>query len=217
MSRYTGPPITPIKSKSEGSLIPADTVPENLQIAKPPKRVGSGYRSRKHHSNSKCYGNYNYPPEAYESFYSNWDLIPAAPEKPFPNWDVHKSIPQTLARLSPKTLRHLTRHEIIDNMPTIPSPHDLALINLLQNKLAAWERAEEDLFLRRKGWYCDSKHVENRAWVSWAMTQNRDFGSAVWRWLRLDHWDAAQTPRMKGLYEQLFDITDTRWHQAVYG
>ena len=200
MSRYTGPPITPIKPKSEGTITPVDTVSEHFQIAKPLKRVGSGYRFRKRPSNPKCYGNYNFRPEAYESFYSNWDLIPVAPEKPFPNWDVHKSIPETLARLSPQTLRHLTRHEIVDNMPTIPSPHDLALINILQNKLAGWEKAEEDLFLRRKGWYCGSKHIEDRAWVSWAMTQNRDFGSAVWRWMRLDDWDAVQTPRMKGLY-----------------
>src|SRR5208282_3725328 len=113
-SRYTGPPVKHIKSKSEGSLTPVNTVPDTLQVAKPLKRVGSGYRFRKRPSNPKCYGNYNFPSEAYESFYSNWDLIPAAPEKPFPNWDVHKSIPETLARLSPQTLRHLTRHEIVD-------------------------------------------------------------------------------------------------------
>ena len=86
-------------------------------------------------------------------------------------------------------------------MPTTPSPHDLAVLNILQDKLADWEKAEEDLFLRRQGWYCHNKHIEDRAYVSWAMTQSRDFGSAVWRWLRLDDWDAVQTPRMKGLYE----------------
>jgi hypothetical protein len=121
------------------------------------------------------------------------------PEKNFPNWDAHKSVPDTLGHLSSKTLKYLTRHEIIENMPTTPSPHDLAILNILQKKLAKWEKAEEEYFLRRKGWYCKSKQVEDRAWMSWAMTQNRDFGSAVWRWLRLEDWDKAQTPRMKAL------------------
>jgi hypothetical protein len=107
----------------------------------------------------------------------------------------------TLGGLSPQTLKRLTRHEVLDNMPIIPSPHDIAVINTLQQKLVGWEKAEEDLFLRQRGWYCSSKHIEDRAWTSWAMTQSRDFGSAVWRWLRLDDWDAVQTPRMKGLYE----------------
>jgi hypothetical protein len=162
-------------------------------------KAGSKHKSKTRPSTAKCYGNYNFPIEAYESFYSNWDLIPPTPEKLFPNWDVHKTVPDTLGLLSHHTLRHLTRHEIVENMPTTPSPHDLAMLNILQHKLEDWEKAEEDLFLRRKGWYCRSKHIEDRAWTSWAMTQNRDFGSAVWRWLRLDDWDAVQTPRMKGL------------------
>jgi len=84
-------------------------------------------------------------------------------------------------------------------MPTIPTPKDLAIVNIIQDKVGEWEQAEEDLFSRRMGWYAQSKHAEERARRSWLLTQDRDFGSAVWRWLRLDHWDDVQTSRMKGL------------------
>jgi hypothetical protein len=200
MSRYTGPSIKPARAESEGSLTPVNTIPDPLPKPKKPKKVGLRYKFRKRPSTPKCYGNYNFPPEAYESFYADWDLIPPSREKRFPNWDVHQSISKTLGSCSRQTLGQLSRHEVFDNMPTIPSPHDIAILNILQDKLADWEKAEEDLFLRRKGWYCKNKHIEDRAYISWAMTQSRDFGSAVWRWLRLDEWDAVQTPRMKGLY-----------------
>lgn len=194
MDRYRGPPVKPIKPKSDETSAPVSASELRRQNT---KKYRPRYRYKKRPISEKCSA--DFPIEAYEAFYSNWNLVPPAPEKLCPNWDVHRSVPETFARLSPYTLRHLTRHEIVENMPTTPSPHDLALINILQNKLAEWEQAEEDLFLRRKGWYCESQHIEDKAWVSWVMTQNRDFGSAVWRWLRLDDWDTVQSPRMKGL------------------
>lgn len=139
----------------------------------------------------------------YEAFYTDWDLIPAEREKVMPNWDKYESISDTVTHYPARTLDHLTRNDVVENMPTTPSPHDLAVLNILQKKLASWEKSEEKLFERHKGWYCRSKHVEDRARTSWAKTQNREFGSAVWRWLRLEDWDRAQSADMKGLYKPL--------------
>jgi hypothetical protein len=194
--RYKGPPVKPVKAKSDGSLTPVNAFSEPL----PNRRTihGSRFKFRKSPSKQKSSGAKGFHLDPYEILHSNWDLVPSTPEKLFPNWDTHQSIPDTFARLSPKTLERLTRHEIVENMPTTPSPHDIAILNILQNKLGTWEKAEEDLFLHNKGWFYESKPVADRAWTSWAMTQNRDFGSAVWRWLKLDDW-GTQTPRMKGL------------------
>ena len=120
----------------------------------------------------------------------------------FPNWgNIHRSVPKTLGTVSSRTLDGLTEAVVVNNQPSIPPPRDLAIINILKKKLADWEKDEEDLYLRREGWFSHSQHVEERARRSWIKTQNRDFGSAVWRWMRLNDWDSTQTPRMKGLYD----------------
>ena len=168
---------------------------------------GSRYKTRNGHSQkskSVFEGCHKFDP--FDTLYSNWDLVPTCPEKYYPNWDSYKSIPDAMAQLSRDTVQRLTRHGVVENMPTTPSPRDIAILNILQKKLIEWEKAEEDLFRRHKGWYCENKSIRDRAYVSWVRTQNRNFGSAVWRWLKLDDWKRTQTPRMKGL-----------WHQAVYG
>lgn len=71
---------------------------------------------------------------------------------------------------------------------------------ILRRKLREWEKAEEDVYQTTRGWYVASRDIEKKAWRSWGLSQNRDFGAAVWRWLRLDNREEAQNARMKGLY-----------------
>jgi hypothetical protein len=143
----------------------------------------------------------------YESSHINWDLVISPPEKLMPNWDLHESIPDTLNNISAKTLKQLTRHEIIEYMPTTPTPRQVAIFNILRKKMGRWEKAEEDLYRKRQGWYCANRHVNERTWISWTRTQNRDFGSAVWRWLRLGDWDRTQSSRMKGLFDFILSLS----------
>jgi hypothetical protein len=196
--RYKGPPVKPIKAKSDGSQTPVNPSPDPLlpsQFQKPkkPTKLKAPHHHKRPSKASSDYG-------TYDAFYKDWDLIPPPSDKAFPNWDKYKSVPDSFHRYSQKSLKDLMRHSVVDNSPTVPSPHDLAIINTVRKKLDTWEKAEEDMFRRQRGWYCNSKIVEDRAYSSWALTQNRPFGSAVWRWLRLDNWDKVQTPRMKGLY-----------------
>jgi len=125
--------------------------------------------------------------------------MPHQKDKHFPNWWGHTSVPQTMKSMGSKTIHTLTSAEVVDNQPTLPNPDYLSRMILLRKMLDKWEEAEEELFEETKGWYCENPDIERKAWTSWALTQNRDFGAAVWRWLRLDDWQRVQTPRMKGL------------------
>ena len=166
------------------------------------RKNSSRSRSNSRLSLEKSDGGYDqYDVNPRETFYADWDLVPTAKEKLFPNWgNIHRSVPQTLASVSSRTLDMLTDHNLVNNQPTIPSPKDLATINIIKKKLEGWENEEEELYLCRNGWFSRRRHIEERARRSWIKTQNRDFGAAVWRWMRLNDWDAKQTNRMKGLY-----------------
>jgi hypothetical protein len=202
MGRYTGPPVQPFKVKSQGTRTPVNP----SRNSGPGQRLNSPKQSSKilfknRGSHRRKQSKFEDDMSMYEAFYTNWELVPSEQEKVMPNWDRYESISDTISHYPPKNLDHLTRHDVVENMPTTPSPHDLAVLNILQDKLASWEKSEEQLFQRKKGWYCRSKHVEDRARTSWAKTQNREFGSAVWRWLKLENWDEAQSPEMKGLFQ----------------
>ncbi len=131
-------------------------------------------------------------------FNSKWDLKLRPPEA-FPNWGSFTSVADTFRHTSKKYLKYLTRPEILESSRVIPSPRDLVVLNILLNKLKSWRNAEEDLSevngLVLKG----NKYADESAYTSWAMTQNRDFGSAVWRLMRLSPWGEVQSPGMKGL------------------
>jgi hypothetical protein len=101
--------------------------------------------------------------------------------------------------MSSKTIHTLTSAEILDNQPTLPNPDYLMRMITLRKKLDTWEKAEEEVYEKTRGWYCENHDIEKKAWDSWVLTQNRDFGAAVWRLLRLDDWKRAQNPRMQGL------------------
>lgn len=199
------------KPKSDGSRTP----PVKAAVQQPPRRKTSTAKSA-----GRCQPKNRlalHPPSPPDSTCpfdrhpspQTWDLIPLPAEKLFPNWDhseLTAPLPSTLTRCSQRTLHELTKAELLSNMPPsqLPQPREIAIMNLIQGKLAKWEKEEEELFQKEKGWYCQDAGVEDRAWRSWLLTQNRDFGSAVWRWLRLQDWNSCQTTRMKGLYSPLW-------------
>lgn len=221
ISRYKGPPVRipghapSIASLTSGVATPSydtsgyDTpgYPESIaesfsDSSRSGRRSRSRSRSRNRHPDRNRANDNRYDVDPREAFYVDWDLVPPAKERVFPNWgDIHRSVPETLGSVSSRTLEALTDHNVINNQPTIPCPKDIATINIIKKKLEDWEKDEEDLYLRREGWYSHSPHVEERSRRSWIKTQNRDFGSAVWRWMHLNDWDATQTNRMKGLYD----------------
>ena len=222
-SRYKGPPIKVSDALSIGSLTPGIATPRRYassgydtpayvesiasESSSSSRRARkSRHRSSRHRFNRPSLGRNHgsddsYDVDAHAAFYADWDLVPTGKEKMFPNWgNIHHSVPETLGTASSRTLNALTESVVVNNQPTIPRPRDLAIINILKKKLGDWEKDEEDLYVRREGWFSHSEHAEEKARRSWVRTQNRDFGSAVWRWMRLNNWDATQTPRMKGLY-----------------
>jgi len=208
---YKGPPVTPSKSKTETTH-----VAHRPKLIKQPKYHKSKPKSKSHKDTTDtplpgtpCLPSEDYA--AHEAFYTNWDLIPKLPRKAYPLWDKwskYGTVPNALGRIPRENLEKLLRHEVIELGPNAPSPHDLAVLNILQKKVEGWEKAEETLHEKRRGFYCHDHLVTKRAWFSWMLTQNRDFGSAVWRWLRLDNWDQMQSPQMKGLlYSSGSDLT----------
>lgn len=215
MDRYKGPPIRiPGHAPSIASLTPGfatprygssgyDTPGYAESIASSSSRSDRRSRSRSRFRNrhlDRNHDNNRYDVDPREAFYVDWDLVPPAKDKLYPNWgNIHRSVPETLGTVSSRTLEALTDPIVVNNQPTIPCPKDLAIINILKKKLEDWEKDEEELYMRREGWYSRSPHIEERTRRSWIKTQNRDFGSAVWRWMHLNDWDATQTNRMKGL------------------
>lgn len=159
---------------------------------------------------SPCIPDEDYNPR--ENHWRHWDLIPKDKKKEFPYWfeytkegKQHKDL-NLLDFFSRVPRQNL--HKLLDIVTIVhggdpPSPRELVVVRLLMEKVEKWEEAEKSLHGRRNGFYCEDPHISKKAWYSWMMTQNRDFGSAVWRWLRLTDWDAHQTPQMKGLYEMV--------------
>jgi hypothetical protein len=179
--RYNGPPIETVKAK----LPPEAFTNVYVKTVKPlvPKRPRPPSA-----------------PDKYHSHHTHWDLLPHHRDKHYPNWWKHPTVAACMRTLSSSTLEDLTCEEVINNQPTIPNPNFLATMIILRQKLLDWEKAEEDVYQTTRGWYIANRDIEKKAWRSWALSQNRDFGAAVWRWLRLDNREKTQTPRMKGLY-----------------
>lgn len=184
--RYTDPPVK-VKSPHKSQTPKAKTAPLILKIES--QKLAS--------LNAEACP--LPPPERYVGPHTSWDLMPHDKEKHFPNWWHHPSVAESLKSLSRNTIQTLTSDEILDNQPTIPNPDFLSRLIILRKKLDGWEKAEEKFYEENNGWYCENQDIERKAWASWALSQNRDFGAAVWRWLRLDDWKRAQNPRMKGL------------------
>jgi hypothetical protein len=188
------------------------------KLTKRPKysRTRSKSRHQDLESDTPIPGSPCIPSEDYnhsENHWKNWDLIPKDKPKEFPYWFEYtrdgtkpKSlhISDLLARVPPYNLHKLLQIEALVHGGDPPSPRELATIKLLTNKVNKWNRAEALLHRRRNGFYCEDQHISKKAWFSWMMTQNRDFGSAVWRWLRMRDWDTHQTAEMKGLYFEIF-------------
>ena len=133
-----------------------------------------------------------------DPYYVDWDLV-KLPDRPFPNWDTYTNVADTFRQCSRKTIKHLTSHNVLENMPTVPSPCDIATLNNIERMVKSWRLAEEDLSRDNGLMMRGNKYADERAWTSWVRTQSRDFGSAVWRLLRLNRWKDVQNPRIKGL------------------
>ena len=98
---------------------PKTKFPKKFNPPKPPKK-----RPHSRHKSS-----YDY---AHDAFYRDWDLVPPSPERAFPIWDSYTTVPEAFRQYSHRTLKELTRSSIVENSPTVPSPHELAVINNLQ-------------------------------------------------------------------------------------
>jgi hypothetical protein len=181
--RYNGPPIEIIKANLPGAKT-------DVYVQRPKPFVPK--RPRPHSAVSA--------PDKYSSHHTHWDLLPHRRDKAYPNWWKHPTVAACMKSFSASTLEDLTCDEVVNNQPTIPNPNFLATMIILRQKLLEWEKAEEKVYQATRGWYVANRDIEKKAWRSWALSQNRDFGAAVWRWLRLDNREKTQTARMKGLY-----------------
>lgn len=200
--RYTGPPIDSSKyrsSGSDGTRTPGSMSRDSERPRSSRRRKSrplSQMRRRPPPSRDTSQGSTS--ADIVRRFNTNWDLV-SRPAESFPNWESFSSIADTFRHTSKRYLKYLTRPEILESSRVVPSPHDLVVLNILRNKLKSWRTAEEDLSEVNGLVLQGNKYADESAYTSWALTQNRDFGSAVWRLMRLSPWGEVQSPSMKGL------------------